>query len=51
MTEQEKRMREKLEEQFNLLAEESKKCEPEELETLTDCMLRIYVTLNSDCQF
>lgn len=51
MNEQEQKMKEKLEDQFNLLVEKSKECEPECLENLTDSMLKIYATLNQDYQF
>ena len=46
MNEKELKMREKLEEQFDLLHEVSKKCEPEYLEVLTNSMLAIYKLLN-----
>lgn len=39
-------MENKLKEQFDLLHEESKKCEPEYLEVLTNSMLAIYKLLN-----
>lgn len=41
----EKEMRKKLDEQFDLLYEVSKKCEPEYLESITKSMLSIYITL------
>ncbi|WP_419867419.1 hypothetical protein [Clostridium perfringens] len=47
MNEKEIKMREKLEEQFDLLHEESKRCEPEYLEVLTNSMLSIYSVLYS----
>lgn len=43
MNEKELKMREKLEEQFDLLHEESKRCEPELLRELTKSMLDIYI--------
>lgn len=46
MDEKEVKMREKLEEQFELLHEESKSCEPEYLESLTESMIKIYITLH-----
>lgn len=45
MNEKEIKMREKLEEQFDLLHEESKRCEPEYLKDLTESMLLIYSTI------
>ncbi|EGT0690154.1 hypothetical protein ACV3R1_13525 [Clostridium perfringens] len=46
MEEKELQMREKLEEQFDLLREESKRCEPEFLESLTESMIKIYTILH-----
>lgn len=45
MNDQEVRMREKLEEQFDLLSKASKECEPKDLESITDAMLSIYTTI------
>lgn len=39
-----------LEEQFKLLSEESKRCEPKCLHNITNAMLNIYVTLYP-CQY
>lgn len=45
MTEKEIEMRNKLEEQFNLLADRTKECEPEQLGIIIDSMVKIYVNL------
>ncbi|BDU87265.1 hypothetical protein SNUCP2_03480 [Clostridium perfringens A] len=47
MNEKELKMREKLEEQFDLIAERSKECEPEYLEALTKSMLDIYIIFST----
>ncbi|MGU8434612.1 hypothetical protein ACV3RS_11495 [Clostridium perfringens] len=44
-------MENKLKEQFDLLHDTSKECEPEYLESLIDSMLKIYATLNQGYQF
>ena len=46
MNEKAIKMREKLEEQFELLREASKRCEPECLESLTESMIKIYTILH-----
>ncbi len=45
MNEKELKMREKLEEQFDLLHEKSKRCEPEKLKDLTESMIKLYTIL------
>lgn len=45
MNEKAVKMREKLEEQFDVLLDRSKKCEPEYLKDLTQSMIDIYTIL------